>query len=116
MSTKPAATERQIIPVATVLQSIDRGAVAARAAELLAELTRSVMELGKGGTLTVTIKVEPTKNADDHTLTVTADVVAKMPKDARAGIMYADVDGNLSRTHPEQPQLPLHAVGSESAV
>lgn len=106
------ASERQIIPVATVLQNIDRGTVAARAAELLAELTRSVMELGKGGTLTVTIKVEPTKNADDHTLTITADVVAKMPKDARSNIMYADEDGNLSRNHPEQPSLPLYAVES----
>ena len=105
------SSEVQVIPFATVLQAIDRGAIAARAAELLAELTRSVMELEKGGTIVVTMKVEPTKNAPANTLTVTADVKATMPKDARARIMYANDDGALSDRHPEQPELPLQAVG-----
>jgi hypothetical protein len=113
MTTMFSGTEVQIVPFATVLQAIDRGAIAARAAELLAELTRSVMELEKGGTIVVTMKIEPTKNAPANTLTVTADVKATMPKDARARILYADDTGALSDRHPEQPELPFRVVGSE---
>lgn len=100
--------DRQIQPFAAVLQQIGKGATHTKLSELLNELTTAVNEHKKGGTLTVVIKVEPTKGTD--TLTVSATSTLKAPQATEASIFFATDDGNLTRDDPNQLQLPLRTV------
>lgn len=107
MSTKD---ERQIIPFATVLQQVAKGAVATELSELLADLTADVYEHQKPGTLTVVVKVEPTKGGETVTVSVTPTV--KGPRATQASIFFATEEGQLTRQDPRQIEAGLHEVGT----
>lgn len=106
MSTKD---ERQIIPLATVLQQIAKGAAHQKLSEELADLVVAVGEFQKKGTLTITISVEPTKGTE--TLTVSATHAVKAPQATEASIFFFDESGNLTRHDPRQTEAPLREVG-----
>lgn len=92
-------------PFADVLSEVNKGVVADDAATKLAELVGSVRETGKGGSMTVTIKVDPFKGNEDI-VKVSGQVVLKAPRaEAPASIFYPDDSGNLSRNDPNT--LPL---------
>lgn len=102
--------DEQVRPFAAVLQEIGGGKLHARLSAQLAELTAAVTETGKKGTVTVTIRVEPLKKADQHTLVVTGSSTAKVPEGDDASptsVFFADGAGNLRRDDPRQQQLPL---------
>jgi hypothetical protein len=92
-------------PFAEILSEVNKGVVADDAATKLAELVASVRETGKGGSVTVTVKVDPFKG-NETILKVSGQVVLKAPKsEAPASIFYPDESGNLSRNDPST--LPL---------
>jgi hypothetical protein len=95
---------------ATWLQEQRSGVAHAELSDALKELVGAVTEHGKGGSLTLTLKVVPAK-VGVGTLLITDEVRVKLPEgDRPAAIFYADEDGNLSRHDPRQPRLPLQAV------
>lgn len=104
----PDTDERRTRPFADTLRDFDRGRVHTELSEQLQTLVEAVMDVGKAGTLALTVKVTPTKAED--TVEVTAVVAAKPPKATRASIFYVSDDHNLTRDNPRQPFLPLAGV------
>jgi hypothetical protein len=107
--------EREVRPVAAILQEIGGGRLAARASNQLAEVTAAVAATGKKGQITLVIKVEPLKKADQNTLVVTGSSTAKVPEPEDASptsVFFADDSGNLRRDDPRQPTLPLALVNT----
>jgi hypothetical protein len=87
-----------------------RGALHVELTEQLAEVVRAVRAHGRGGSLALTITVKPGAKGTD-TLVIGDDVKVKMPQAERpVSIAYADDGGNLHRTDPKQPELPLRKV------
>lgn len=78
--------------------------------DALADLVAAVQDVGKGGTLTLTISVKPGES-NTQILVVADDVRVKAPVAPKpASIYFADDAGNLSRSNPNQPELPLRRV------
>lgn len=120
MSTKDkTGDDGQLRPFAATLQEIGNGKFAARLADQLAALNRSVTATGKKGSITIKIEVEHMKKADANTLVVTGASTAKIPEGDDAtprSVMFADPSGNLSRDDPRQQQLPLVGLPTQKAA
>lgn len=88
------------------------GGLHGEVSEKLQTLVAAVAEHGKAGTLTLTISVKPVEgNLGQYV--VSDDVKVKAPEPARgASLFFADDVGNLSRSDPRQPELPLREVPS----
>lgn len=82
----------------------------------LQELVFHVMEYGKGGKLTLSIEVRPTKeDVADHLLIVTDTIGVQLPKpDDVSQFFFADAEGNLSLSNPDQMTIPGIREVSES--
>jgi len=94
-------------PFSQFMLEHNRGAQHQRASDELRALVAAVQDTGKKGSLTITVGVEKMKGNDDALFT-TIDVKAKLPFHApKAAIFYADDDGRLSRTDPQQLALDL---------
>jgi hypothetical protein len=77
----------------------------------LHDLIAAVKDHGKGGSLVLTIKVDPVGKGDERQVMVTDNVVLKAPSGKRpTSIFFVDDDGNLTRKDPRQPELPLREV------
>ena len=106
---------RHIRPFAEWLIEQRRGGLAVELAEGLNELVDAVQMQGKGGKLTLTIKVEPGGKGQSNIVIVTDDVAVAAPKPARdSAVYFVDGNANLSRANPAQPALPLREVGAPS--
>lgn len=105
--------ERTLRPFPAVLQDIAHGALVERLTTAYGDLALAVVETGKPGTLTVTLKIEHLKEASDpNILTITADCTLKLPTEKQVSILYADDAGNLTRNDPRRPTLPVRGVSS----
>lgn len=94
-------------PFNAVLREIERGRFHDECGERLAELTQKVREEGKGGTLTLTLKIEPASRMAGAVFVV-PDVTIKPPKPPRdAAVFFDDDNGNLLREDPRNVPLPL---------
>lgn len=103
------APERR--PFAAFLQEQRQGDLASELAERLQEIAQAVIQYEKTGSLTLTIKVAPTKM--EGALFVTDEVKANVPTAQRGGsFMFSDAKGNLMRQNPNQLSFdsPLKAV------
>lgn len=77
-----------------------RGALNTELTDALAELVEAVQLMGRTGSLTLTIKVIPTKG--DH-VGVIDDVKVNAPRpDRPESLWFVDADGNLTRNDPNQ--------------
>lgn len=66
-------------------------------------LVARVLETGKAGTLTLTIKVKPMEDSEDSPLLITDEIKLRLPEhDRKASIFYADKLGNLTKQDPNQ--------------
>ena len=100
----------------TVVGEIEKGRIACKAAEGLAELLRACQDLGKSGTLTLKITVAPVPESVDDEVEILADVTVKAPKaKPKRTIFYALPDGRLTRTNPHQQEFPFTAAAEEAA-
>jgi hypothetical protein len=82
------------------LTGIEHGAVATKADDLLMGLVKSVNELGRKGSVTVTVEVRPAKG-NSANVQVAATATAKMPQpDAPWGLFFFTDDGALTRDDP----------------
>lgn len=104
-------TDRHVRPFAEFLQEQRKGAAHLELSEAMNELVAAVIEHGKGGDLTLKISVAPAAKGAGNIVKVTDKVTLKAPEADRAGaIFFADRNANLSRSNPDQPELPLRAV------
>ncbi|HZT29220.1 MAG TPA: hypothetical protein VFA33_05020 [Bryobacteraceae bacterium] len=93
---------------------IDKGVTVAELGEALRNLTAAVREVGKSGTLTLTIKVAPASKGATDVVTVQSQVKTKLPEpDRRVAIFYVTDDNRLVRNDPKQEMLPLRVVDIE---
>ncbi len=96
---------RHIRPFGEWLTAQRQGALNVEAGFELNQLVEAVRDTNKGGTLILTIRIEPGKG---NSLEVTDKVTIKPPQhDRETALWFADDHGNLTRVDPRQPQLPL---------
>lgn len=71
----------------------------------LAEVVAAVVETGKAGTVTITLKIAPASRGNGA-VTVTDEVTAKIPQSPRPdSFWFASEDGALSKDDPRQKEL-----------
>jgi len=91
--------------ITDILREYRNGRAADLASRKLAELVQAVDETGKGGSLTITIKVKP-ENGGGSQKTLACEVKAKMPEAALAeAIFFSDDEGALHRSDPTQREM-----------
>jgi hypothetical protein len=99
-------TAAPLNPFADWVQQQRSGLLHSELSEELARVVATVTELGKTGTLQLTIAIAPSKVRG--AVEISDKVVAKPPEpDRDAALFYADPQGNLSRRDPRQPELPF---------
>lgn len=94
---------------AVFLQDLRDGRAHAELSGQLAELLVKVKETGKGGTLTLKLKIKPAGRGSDVDKVVIADVITlDLPKPDRGeDFFWLTEDNDLSRNHPKQGNLEL---------
>jgi hypothetical protein len=98
-----AGDTRTVRPFADWLLEQANGSTHAELTAQLNELVQSAIAHGKGGELTLSVKVKPATKGAGNMLLVTADVKSKLPRGERPdALFYADRDGNLRRDNPDQ--------------
>jgi hypothetical protein len=105
----PAVPEAVANSFATLLAELGNGECQNEASEKLVGLVQDVSERFKAGTLTITLKVRPAGKG--RLMNITWEVVAKPPPEEKeATFLYANEDGLLQKTNPDQKELPLRAL------
>jgi hypothetical protein len=103
----------EVRPFAEWLEDQRNGLTHAELTNSLKELVEAVNAYGKGGSLTLTIKLEP---AGDGMVAVKDDIKLKAPlPDRSINIFYVDDGMNLRRDNPRQQQLDLREVPAPRA-
>lgn len=94
--------EVYVRPFADFLREQGSGRTHDELSEALHELVARVKDTGKGGSVTLVIKVAPLKKSDD-VLVVTDDIKKSFPiHDRKPSLTYVDKAGNLTRSDPNQ--------------
>lgn len=103
-------------PITDTLRDIRKGMVAEAAGEELATVVRAVTATGKPGSLTIKLTVKPQKG-DSEQVVISSKISASAPAaDMPEAIFFADVDGDLHRNDPRQPEMFRHADLGDAAV
>lgn len=90
-----------------VLCDIRRGRPVEEATTALADVVRAVDETGKEGSVTVTLKIKPSKHGGPEK-TLIAEVKAKKPvADIAPAVFFSDEEGDLHRVDPKQEEMRL---------
>ena len=90
-----------------VLRDIRRGRPVEEATNALADVVRAVDETGKEGSVTITLKIKPSKHGGPEK-TLVAEVKAKKPvADIAPAVFFSDDDGDLHRVDPAQEEMRL---------
>ena len=101
---------------ATLLNELNDGSTHAGLSADMAELLRTVQHTGKGGSLTLKIKVSPAIRSDGggvDKITITADRKLELPKPVSpSDFFWLTEDGETTRNHPRQHALELREVSS----
>lgn len=83
----------------------------------LKQVTAAVQLTGKGGSVSLTMKISPASKGDASTLVFLPTVKADVPvAEAPGSIFYADSDFNLVRDDPNQSRLDLKVAEPVPAV
>jgi hypothetical protein len=100
--------------IVQTLTEIRNGALIQDATSGLSEVVRAVNNTGKGGELTIKIRIKPV-GPTSVTVMVDGEVVKKLPEpDREVSIFFPTADGSLTKTDPNQMPLGLRPVGSSS--
>lgn len=111
--TAPERPERK--PFAMALQEMRKGGLHTEMSDELADLVKRCVEVGKKGTIALTLTVSP--HSDGQTVSITDKIVVKAPRfDAASTIYWPDEHGNLLRNRPDQPELPLREISGGKEV
>lgn len=95
-------TDVYVRPFADVLRELGAGRTHDEMSEALHQLVSRVKDTGKGGSVTLIVKVAPLKKSED-VLVVTDDIKKNLPvHDRKPSLSYVDKTGNLTRSDPNQ--------------
>jgi hypothetical protein len=94
---------------AVFLQDLRDGRAHSELSGQLEELITKVKETGKGGGLTLKIKIKPaTRGGDVDKVTISDQISLDLPKPERGeDFFWLTDDNDLSRNHPKQQTLEL---------
>jgi hypothetical protein len=94
---------------ANFLQDLRDGRAHSELSAHLGELITAIKDTGKGGSLTLTIKMKPaSRGSDIDKVTITDSIKVDLPKPERGSDFFWLTDENdLSRNHPRQGSLEL---------
>ena len=82
----------------------------------LADVVRAVDETGKEGSVTITLKIKPTKHGGPEK-TLVCEVKARKPiAEIAPAVFFSDAEGDLHRVDPRQEEMPLGQVSSDKPV
>ena len=99
--------------IISTLSEQRKGKMANEASDALARVVKACRDTGKKGSLTIKLSIRPTSSE----MMVSDEITEKTPKpDAAASVFYDDQEGNLSRTDPNQEELPLNTVEMKEAA
>ena len=94
------------------MREVRSGQVLQELDDKLQQLVQAVQSTGGGGKLTITIDVKPMKGSTEAVI-VTDDIKLKAPEIKSQGtVMFPTPEGNLSRAHPKQMELPTVSLAS----
>ena len=89
-------------PITDILRDHRNGKLVAEASERFARVVLAVEETQKEGSITITLKVKPSKG-EEGAFTVTPSVGQTIPeRDLPNALFFADDDGSLVRESPTQ--------------
>jgi hypothetical protein len=99
---------------AVFLQEVRDGRVHAELSSQLNELLTKVKETGKGGSITLKLKIKPAgRGADVDKVVISDTTKVKLPQPDRGDDFFWLTDANdLSRNHPRQQSLELRDASS----
>lgn len=103
---------------AVTLQDLRDGRVHAELSQQFGELVSKVKETGKGGEITLKIKVKPQGRGGDVDKVIVSDAITvNMPKPERGeDFFWLTEDNELSRNHPKQGNLELRDATTPAPV
>lgn len=103
-------------PMAATLLEIGAGEFMSEASTQLQALVHAVSDQGKGGELTLKVKVKPA-GSRSGAVNVTYDVICKKPVGERpTQIMWPTPEGDLLASDPRQQKLDLRDVNEKPAA
>lgn len=98
------------------LVELNEGSTHAALTGDLADLLRTVQTTGRAGSLTIKVKVAPATRSNSGSVdkvTITADRKLELPKPEQpSDFFWLTEDGETSRNHPRQQDLPLRDVSA----
>jgi hypothetical protein len=99
---------------AVFLQDLRDGRAHTELSAQMAELIAKVKETGKGGELTLKIKIKPaTRGGDVDKVTISGAITLALPKPERGeDFFWLTDDNDLTRNHPKQQSLELREAVS----
>jgi hypothetical protein len=96
-------------PFNQFLLEVRRGSLHAELSERMQDLVNAVAEHEKAGSLTLTIRIAPAgKRTGQYEISDKLDL--KIPEADRGSSLFFGLNGNLSRSDPRQPELPIREV------
>jgi hypothetical protein len=102
MSAERAVEREKLPPFLETLKEVEQGQFQAEASEKLTQLIKDVVAYGAPGTFSLSLKFSTKGNQ----VIIDGDINIKAPKPARSvTVMFATVDGRLTRRDPRQPML-----------
>lgn len=109
--TETAPEDRTPRPFAAWLHEQRRGLLHDELGHKLNDLVAAVNEYGKGGELTLKLKVTPATKHGEGVVVVSDQVVVKAPEAPRPeSVFYIDDDSNLVKNDPRQQAFELREV------
>jgi hypothetical protein len=98
------------------LVELNEGSTHSALTKDMSELLRTVQATGRAGALVIKIKVSPatkTNSGQADKVTITADRTLALPKPEQpSDFFWLTEDGETSRNHPRQHDLPLRDIAS----
>lgn len=92
-------------PITDILREMRRGRIVEDATEALGEVVKAVDATNKPGSVTIKIKVKPSKDGGWEK-TLSASVSTDVPRpDLPDAVFFSNVDGDLVRDDPDQKPL-----------
>lgn len=103
-------------PITDTLRRMRGGQFLDEASEAMAQLVRTVDELGKAGSITLQIGVKRV-GKKNGAMQITGKVITKLPTDTPdETLMFPTVEGNLLTEDPRQQQLELKVAEAPNAA
>ena len=101
----------------SILENHKNGRIITDISAALKQVTAAVQLTGKGGSVTLTMKINPASKGDASTLVFLPKVKTSIPESEVPGsIFYADSDFNLVREDPNQAKLDLKEAPAAPAA